>query len=267
MNIISYDNLDNILSYLYVSDYKYINKYLYLKADYNASNIIKKYIKKYLEDITFIEKTLYNSIVSFDRNTSNKEYSVILRYIKLDLKKNRYITKRDIETVNIIINNAEIKFQQHFNNVLETNNLQIQNEFTRNYILNSDLAEVESRLIDLSFYILRKETKQLNKIQLKFINIFYKDFLHIPKSTVFLENKIKKLVIKYISLKYNEFKCLTPFKEYMYKFVIYYIINNILNEMKVIYVDKLYQIYKKYGFNSLVDSVEIDIDEYLSTLC
>ena len=260
MNIISYDNLDNILSYLCVSDYKCINRYLYLKSIENASNIIKKYVRRYTQESKFIEKKLCNVV------ELSQEYNIIIKYIKLDLKKNLYIAKRNMKTVNLIIYNAEVKFKRHFVNIIERNNTNINDEFNRNFILNSEVAEVESKLIDLSFYILRNENKKLNKIQLKFINIFYKDFLNISKSIMYLENKIKKLVSEYIYIKHREFIHLTPFKDCMYNFVIYYIINNILNEMTSNYTNKLYKIYKENGFNSLIDDVEIDLNEYFEIL-
>jgi hypothetical protein len=265
MDIISYDNLNIILSYLYVSEYKYINKYLYLKANENASNIIKKYVRRYRKESNYIEKTLYN-MITLNKNRSTSEYNIILKYIKLDLKKNWCINKRNMKTVNIVVYNAEVKFQLHFTDIIERNIVQINHDFIRNYILNSEAAEAESKLIDLSIFISRRNNKYLKQIQLKFINNFYKDFLNISKSILYLENKIKKLVVESIPLKYRELKYLTPFKDFMYKFVIYDVIKHMLNEMTIIYTDKLYDIYQKDGFNNLIDSIEIDLYEYFSIL-
>mgnify|MGYP003433406946 CR=1 FL=1 len=255
MDIISYDNLDNILSYLYVSEYKYIDKYLYLKANENASNIIKKYVRRYKKESTFIENKVYN-MINLNRDETRLETNLTLKYINLHVKKNWYITERNMKTVNKIVDNAKVKFYQHFNNIIEVNNVNILHEFGRNYILNSELAEVETRLINLGNYILRSNEKYLKKIQLKFINNFYKDFLNISKSVLYLENKIKKLVVESIH-KYS-----TPFKEFMYKFVIYHIIKSIISKMTIIYTEKLYRIYVDEGFNNLIDSVEIDLNDY-----
>lgn len=255
MDIISYDNLDNILSYLYVSEYKYIDKYLYLKANENASNIIKKYVRRYKKESVFIENKVYN-MINLNRNETRLETNLTLKYINLHVRKNWCITKRNMKTVDKIVNNAKSKFYQHFNNIIEINNVNILHEFGRNYILNSELAEVETRLINLGNYILRRNEKYLKKIQLKFINNFYKDFLNISKSVLYLENKIKKLVVESIH-NYS-----TPFKEFMCKFVIYHIIKSIISKMTIIYTEKLYRIYVDEGFNNLVDSVEIDLNDY-----
>lgn len=162
MDIISYDNLDNILSYLYVSEYKYIDKYLYLKANENASNIIKKYVRRYKKESTFIENKVYN-MINLNRDETRLETNLTLKYINLHVKKNWYITERNMKTVNKIVDNAKVKFYQHFNNIIEVNNVNILHEFGRNYILNSELAEVETRLINLGNYILRSNEKYLKK--------------------------------------------------------------------------------------------------------
>lgn len=255
MDIISYDNLDIILSYLYVSEYKYIDKYLYLKANENASNIIKKYVRRYKKESAFIENKVYN-MINLNRNETRLEYNLILKYINLHVRKSWCITKRNMETVDKIVNNAKSKFFEYIDNIIEINNVNILHEFGRNYILNSELAETEAKLIDLSNYILKHNKKYFKKIQLKFIIIFYKNFLNISKSILYLENKIKKIVEE------STHKYPTQFKQFMYKFVIYYIIKKTLNKMTIIYKHKLYEIYENEGFNNLVDSVEIDPYDY-----
>lgn len=265
MNIISYDNLENILSYLYVSDYKYVNKYLYLKSRENASDIIKKYIRRFSAECNYIKKKI-NELESIEHK-SNEDYDKIIKYIRLDIKKLWGVIERTNNiTIKNIMYSAALNLYRNINHSIERNNIRIQNEFSRKYILNSELAEVESKLIDLSLYILRNENEYLMKIQLKFINYFYKDFLNIPKSIVYLENKIKKVVVESIPIKWKELKYLTPFDDNMYKFVIYYIINKNLKKLHDIYLNKLYDIYKKNGFNDLVDCVEIDSEEYVYIL-